>query len=173
MNLHLGKVLLLPGILTISMIMQAPAMAEYNHGSVRRDGCYMIGDERVKFVSQVVNTNSDGDLKTIASSVSSLCDKTDVWDDKWYYWTLPDNRNKYLLLSWKNLNSGEYGYVFIQNTPETWWYKTNSKGFKEIPNGEQRKETWSTNGTKIDIDLKNPKNSGDWTPDDIWYSFGY
>jgi hypothetical protein len=105
--------------------------------------------------------------------VSSRCDRTDLWDDNWYYWTLPDNRNKYLLLVWKNLNSGEYGYTFIQNTPETWWYKTNNSGFRSIPNGEQRKLTWSTNGTKIDIDIKNPENSNGWTANDIWYSFGY
>jgi hypothetical protein len=33
MNFNLGKVWLLPGVLTISMIMQAPVMAEYEHGS--------------------------------------------------------------------------------------------------------------------------------------------
>jgi hypothetical protein len=172
-NFNLGKVFLLPGILAISIIMQTPVMAEYEHGSIKQGGCYNVGDEKVKFVSQIVYTNFDSELKQIASSVSAICDGTDVWDDKWYFWTLPDNRAKYLLLTWKNLNSGEYGYAFIQNTPQTWWYKTNSSGFQSIPNGVQRKQTWSTNGTKIDIDLKNPKNSNGWTANDIWYSFGY
>ena len=65
MKLNLGKILLLPGVLTISMMMQAPVMAEYEHGPTRRGGCYVIGDERVKFVSQIVYTNSDSDLKQL------------------------------------------------------------------------------------------------------------
>ncbi|MFM6079636.1 MAG: hypothetical protein ACKPCI_14200, partial [Dolichospermum sp.] len=151
----------------------SPAMAEYEHGPIRQGGCYNVGDEQVKFVSIIVDTNNDDSLRNIANSVSSACDVTDTWDDKWYYWTLPDNRNKYLLLIWKNLSSSEYGYAFIQNTPEAWWYKTNSGGFQSIPNGEQRKLNWSTNGHRIDIDLKNPKNSNGWTANDVWYSFGY
>jgi hypothetical protein len=129
MNFKFGKVFLPIFILANSIIMQSPAMAEYEHGPVRQGGCYNVGDEQVKFVSRIVDNNSDDNLKSIASSVSSICDGTDVWDDKWYYWTLPDNRSKYLLIIWKNLASREYGYAFIQNTPQTWWYKTNSRGF--------------------------------------------
>lgn len=161
------------GATPLTLALQAPAMAEYEHGPMNKGGCYNVGNERVKFVAQEVYTNVDGDLKRIAQSVSSACNAAHVWDDKWYYWRLPDNRAKYLLLVWKNLNSGEYGYAFIQNTPQDWWYKTNSRGFATVPNGQQKKITWSTNGYRIDIDLKNPENRNGWTANDIWYSFGY
>jgi hypothetical protein len=173
MIFSLNKAFSLLSILAVSLMIQLPAIAEYEHGPINQGGCYNVGDERVKFVARVVDTNADDQLKGIANSVPLTCDATHSWDDNWYYWTLPDNRAKYLLLIWKNLVSGEYGYAFIQNTPENWWYKTNSRDFATIPNGQQKKISWSTNGHQIEIDLKNPINRNSWTPNDIWYSFGY
>jgi hypothetical protein len=40
-------------------------------------------------------------------------------------------------------------------------------------NGAQVKQTWWSNGERIDTDVRNPENTGDWTPNDIWYSFSY
>ncbi|MGI0485087.1 hypothetical protein ACN4EK_06595 [Pantanalinema rosaneae CENA516] len=174
MALKLGQICSLVGIAAAGiLVMQLPAIAEYEHGPINRGGCFNIGDEKIKFVAQVVSTNVDSDLRRISSSISSACNGTHVWDDKWYHWTLPDNRPKYLLLTWKNSTTGEYGYAFIQNTPKHWWYKTNDAGFKTIANDEQKKLTWWSNGHRIDIDLKNPKNTNRWTANDIWYSFGY
>jgi len=169
------NVIAMSAVLASGMLLfaQSPANAEYEHGPVRQNGCYNIGDERVKFVSQVVDTNDDVSLKRIASSISRNCDITDRWDDKWYYWTLPGNRAKYLLLTWKNLNSGEYGYAFIHNTPDTWWFKSDKAGYQFIHNGSKKKITWTSNGYTIQIDIKNPKHENGWTGNDIWYSFGY
>ncbi len=168
------KIVSLLGMASISILtLPSPGLTEYEHGAIRQGGCYNIGDEQIKFVASIVDTNNDNSLKRIASSVPTRCDDTHVWDDKWYYWTLPDNRNKYLLLTWKNITTGEYGYAFIHNTPQNWWYKTNESGYATIANNQQKKLTWSSNGHRIDIDIKNPENRNGWTANDIWYSFGY
>ena len=174
MFINISKALVTASLASISLITFAtPEIASaISPGFVNESGCYKIGDERVKFVARVVTTNTDSQLKSILSSLPRSCDSTHVWDDKWYSYTLPDDRPKYLLLMWKNITTGEGGYAFIQNTPKHWWYKTNNDGFKTLSNNDSAKLSWWSNGRRIDIDIKNPKNLGGWTPNDIWYSFG-
>lgn len=176
MFINISKILVAASLASVNLIILTPSVIARTvpSGFANKPGCYKIGDERVKFVARVVTTTSDLDLNDILSSLPKRCDSTHVWDDQWYYYTLPDNRPKYLLLMWKNINNGEGGWVFVQNTPTRWWYKKNgSSGYQTIRNGESSKVTWWSNGSKIDIDLNNPKNSGGWTANDIWYSFGF
>ncbi len=158
--------------IAITLFPTLPVQAEYEPGPITTNGCYNIGDEKIKFAAQLVYTNNDDQLRQLASSVAG-CNGTHIWDDKWYYWVLPDNQPKFLLLSWKNLSTGNFGYALIHNTPSTWWYKTNSSGYQSIANGAQKKLTWWVNGYRVDIDIKNPLNRSGWTPNHIWYSFGY
>lgn len=170
-----GKAIALSALCAFGLVFlaQHPAIAEYEEGPIRANGCYKIGDERVKFASQIVETADNDSLQRIASSISRDCDVTDAWDDKWYSWVLPDNRPKYLLLTWKNISNGEYGYALIRNTPNYWYVKTNSRGYQAIHNDSMEKYSWVSNGYTIHIDIKNPKNVNGWTSNHIWYSFGY
>jgi hypothetical protein len=134
---------------------------------------YWIGDEHVKFKAQAVFTTVPAELDSIASN-TQYESGTHVWDDEWYYITLPDNRDKFWLISWYNLDAHEYGWLLIDNDPDAWWYMTNSSDWRKVGgNGQQLTRTWWSNGYRIDIDVRNPENVGDWTPNDIWYSFGY
>ncbi len=136
-------------------------------------GCYNVGDEQVKFIYQKVDTLDPNVLNRLANSIPNVCNGSYAWDDKWYWESLPDNRNKYIFLMWKNIKNGEYGWLVIQNTPSTWNWYTNDGRRGIVPNGEQAKRTWWTNGYRIDIDVRNPPNQGPWTANDIWYGFGY
>ncbi|MNS20437.1 hypothetical protein D3C72_521730 [compost metagenome] len=152
--------------------------ATVREGIPNTNGCYEVGDERVKFMVITMRTKSKAAWDETARSVSRDCDKSRVWDDRWYYYSLPDDGSKHLMLLWKNLDTGKYGYAGIMNFPTWWGAFTNSTGSPElipyyIPNGQQKKLTWTTNGKQIDIDIRNPENTGPWTANDIWVSFGY
>lgn len=149
-----------------------------SEGIPSTSGCYDVGDERVKFMVITMRSKTKAAWDQTAKSVSRDCDKTRVWDDKWYYYSLPDDGTKHLMLLWKNLDTGKYGYAGIMNFPTWWGAFTNSNGGPElipiyIENGKQKKLTWTTNGHQIDIDIRNPENTGPWTGNDIWVSFGY
>ena len=150
--------------------------ASIRHGPINHSTAsyYRIGDERVKFKAFIVSTTKQSELHKLAANTKNQKD-THIWDDKWYYWTLPDDRNKYLLLTWYNPDAGEYAWLVIRNTPSKWYYKTNgNSNWRTISNEQQIKQTWWSNGHRIDIDVLNPGNGdGGWTPNDIWYSFGY
>jgi hypothetical protein len=171
-NLLVSSIFLAGLSIATGLLKPSPVYAEYESGPITTNGCYPIGDERIKFVAQLVYTNNDNQLHRIASNISG-CNGTHIWDDKWYYWVLPDNQPKFLLVSWKNLTKGNFGYTLIHNTPTTWWYKTNDSGYKSIANGQQKKLTWWVNGHRVDIDIKNPYNRNGWNANHIWYSFGY
>jgi hypothetical protein len=157
--------------IALPLISHTPAMATIDMGPATTNGCYQIGDERIKFTATPVTTNVDSELRTLVNSISTQCDVTHIANTERYYWRLPDNSPKFLLLSWKNLTTREYGYFFIQNTPTTWWYKTNSADWRTIPNGESKGTGWSVNGFFIDIITTNPPNKNGWTPNDIIYYF--
>ncbi|MEP0910886.1 hypothetical protein NDI45_08150 [Leptolyngbya sp. GB1-A1] len=136
-------------------------------------GCYRVGDEQVKFFYQKIDTLNVDALNQIANSVSNQCDRSYIWDDKWYWESLPDDRARYVFLLWKNISANQYGWVVVQNTPSTWNWYTNDGRSGIIPDGQQVKRTWWTNGHRIDIDLMNPRNTRDWTRNDFWYGFGW
>ncbi|MFN3428770.1 MAG: hypothetical protein ACK46X_02325 [Candidatus Sericytochromatia bacterium] len=132
----------------------------------------------MKFMVIPMRSKTKVTWDAVAKSVSRDCDTTRLWDDKWYYYTLPDDGTKHLMLLWKNLNTGKYGYAGIMNFPTWWGAFTNSNGGPEaipihLENGKQRKLSWTTNGYQINIDILNPENTGPWTGNDIWVSFGY
>ncbi|HEY9854150.1 MAG TPA: hypothetical protein V6D05_00345 [Stenomitos sp.] len=135
--------------------------------------CYTLSTERVVFKVFFINSDNRSDWDAKASSVGDTCDGTRRWDDQWYYYTLPDNQTRNLMLLWRNIDRREYGYVVIKNTPSLWLVYSNSGGPWTPSNGQQIKRTWTSDGKRIDIDVLNPKNEGGWTANDIWVSFGY
>ena len=144
-----------------------------SYGIPTTSRCYTMSTERVVFKRFFISSDSRSDWDAQARSVADTCDGTRVWDDKWYYYTLPDNETKNLMLLWRNIDRHEYGYVVIKNTPTLWLVYTNSGGPWTPGNGQQIKRTWTTDGKRIDIDVLNPKNESGWTANDIWVSFGY
>lgn len=135
--------------------------------------CYTLSTERVIFKVLWVESDNRSDWDTAANGVANTCEGTRVWDDKWYWYFVPADQTKNLMLLWKNIDAAEYGYVVIKNTPSLWLVYTNTAGPFIVKNDEQLKRTWTSNGRRIDIDVKNPNNEGGWTSNDIWVSFGY
>jgi hypothetical protein len=139
-------------------------------------GYYSVGDERVKFFFATVEPHdwqSKGELAELVKPLLNRKAKTHVWDDEWYWTSLPSNRNKVVLLVWWNYDAHELGWVAIKNTLEQWYVRSNDSPWTTVRGGRTQTYSWHTNGRKIDIDLKNPLNRHGWTEDDIWYSFGY
>lgn len=140
----------------------------HNHPTAVR---YRIGSERIKFKAQVVYSTENATLNALTQD-TKYWNGTHVWDDAWYYWSLPDNRARYLLLTWYNTTADEYGWLVLDKDSDGWWYKTNSNGWQKLYENEFYTATWHTNGYRVDIDIRNPRNTGDWNQYDIWYSFG-
>jgi hypothetical protein len=160
--------------IALPLISHTPAMATTVYaGPANTGGCYRIGDEQIKFAAIQVTTNIDSELKALVNSASAKCDGTHIASSSLTQnsWTLPDDRPKFLLLYWKNLTTRQYGYTFVQNTPDAWWSKTNSKGWRTIPNGTSSIENWFVNGFPVSISVQNPIDVNGWTPNDVLYSF--
>lgn len=135
--------------------------------------CYTLSTERVVFKVLWVESDNRSDWKAKAETVTNACDGTRVWDDKWYWYFVPPDKTRNLMLVFRNIDTNEYGYVVVKNTPTVWLVYDNRGGPTVLANDRQFKKTWTLNGRRIDIDVKNPNNTGGWTANDIWVSFGF
>ena len=135
--------------------------------------CYPLTTERVVFKVYHVKSDYREDWDAQAKKVPETCDGTRVWHDKWYWYYLPPKEVDNLMLVWRNIDRHEYGYVVVKNTPTVWLVYDNKGGPWTPGNDQQIKRTWHTDGRRIDIDVKNPKNESGWTANDIWVSFGF
>jgi hypothetical protein len=135
--------------------------------------CYTLTTERVVFKVLWVESDERSVWTQKALGIPNTCTGTKVWDDKWYWYYVPPDRTRNLMLAWKNIDAGKAGFVLIKNTPTLWLIYTSSGGPFVVPNGERFKVPWTVNGRLIEIDVRNPKNEGGWTANDIWVSFGY
>jgi hypothetical protein len=158
-----------------------PLAGSFSRITDRGKKLYPLGiDEHVRFIAKVFTTGFTGvnDRQKIDKVAQSLMSQTQGqvsanWDDAWYKVTLPDNRVKNLLLIWNNVDSREYGWVAIRNTPKQWQLLTSSGKWFTPGNGDQVKRTYFSNGVRIDLDILNPANTGRITPNDIFVSFGF
>lgn len=148
-------------------------LASVTNGIPKTSRCYTLSTERVVFKVLFVTSDNRSDWDAKAQEVGDTCDGTRRWDDQWYYYTLPDDKTKNLMLLWRNIDRHEWGYVVVKNTPSVWLVYDNKGGPWTPKNGEQVKRTWHSDGKRIDIDVKNPENENGWTANDIWVSFGY
>jgi hypothetical protein len=164
---------------------------------------YPIGDEKVHFAVEVVNdlphkaaggkfhirVPFDDEIlprawKAAENQYYKKKRATHIWDDKWYYTTLPaidrdDKKNRSAQKHWlitamtfKSNGKRSIAYGVIVNTPNWWYVQSNNKA-DVVKNGQQVKYRFTLNGHRMDLDFKNPKNTSGWTSNDIWYSFGY
>lgn len=147
--------------------------ATVRNGIPTTSRCYTLTTERVVFKLLWVDSDNRSDWKAKAETVEDTCDGTRVWDDKWYWYRVPPDQTRNLMLVWRNIDTQEYGYVLIKNTPSVWLIYDNRRGPVVLANDQQFKKSWTVNGRRIDIDVKNPNNTGGWTSNDIWVSFGF
>jgi hypothetical protein len=99
---------------------------------------------------------------------------TELWDDAWYYRTLP--REWYILMLAVNLDVvGDEFYVKIHNGEKYWTYSSNRTNGGIVREGSDGKVKLQLTiaGKPIDVDLWNPVNQNGWTPDDLIISWGY
>ncbi|MDB5102094.1 MAG: hypothetical protein JWM80_6515 [Cyanobacteria bacterium RYN_339] len=136
--------------------------------------CYTLTTERVVFKVYKLTSDNRSDWNVQAQAVPNTCSEGSMlWDDKWYfYWLRPDIVDN-LMLVWRNLDRREYGYVVIKNTPTTWLVYSSGGGPWVVKNNAMLRRTWHSDGKRIDIDVKNPNNTGGWGENDIWVSFGF
>ncbi|MDB5101429.1 MAG: hypothetical protein JWM80_5850 [Cyanobacteria bacterium RYN_339] len=176
------RLMLLPLVLAVVACAHPPAavttpvrhtLSKLPNGIPGVNDCYRLRTQRVVFKVFRVLSVDRADWDAQARAVTNDCIGTRIWDDQWYYYTLDDSREVVQLLVWRNIDAHEYGYLAIRNTPSQWLVYTNAGGPWVVGNGQQIKRTWTSDQTRIDIDVKNPKNTGSWTANEIWASFGY
>jgi hypothetical protein len=137
--------------------------------SVYRGGLDNKFEFRFKMTTVQFNTTDD-----VQKAAFKITDKsgTHVWNNKKYYWTKKNKKDR-LLLAWWNLTSRYSGWVIVESIEGRWYYKTNAGEWKTIERGKEEKISWDSEGQTIEILLYAPNLSSVWTVDDIQYSFGY
>lgn len=92
-------------------------------------------------------------------------------NQKWYWNSLPVDKNEYIVLIWQDLKQSKYEWIAIKDTP-AFWYTVRRNGKKNlVPDGRQIVCGWYIHNKYLEIRVKNPPNIKGWTPFDIWYSF--
>jgi hypothetical protein len=136
-------------------------------------GCFRLGDEQIKFVYRKVENNDPTFLKGLADSISTDCDESVFFNNKWFWEGLPGYRNKYLFLMWKNLSDGNSAWTVVENKNSTWNWLNNKGETGTLRQGELLKQTWWPNGYRIELNLFKPSTESGWSDHDIWYSLDY
>jgi hypothetical protein len=139
---------------------------------------YSIGNQRIKFITQSVagaydyNSINSEALRLIREGNAGNW-RSHIWDDQWYWYSLPDNVDKYFLMVGYSPDEGKYVWAAVRNRPDFWEVRAWDGSYTRPGNDSQVKKRTTINGYTIDLDIFNPDNEGDWTPNDFWYSFGY
>lgn len=90
---------------------------------------------------------------------------------RWYWNSLPVDKNEYIVLIWQDLKQSKYDWIAIKDTP-AFWYTVRRNGKKNLVlDGRQIVCRWYIHNKYLEIRVKNPPNIKGWTPFDIWYSF--
>lgn len=127
---------------------------------------------------QYVATQDTAEIDRSVSTVGDDCSIHEVEElspgeaadgpGTWYWAELPEDRPRYLVLGFHDVEAGEIGWVQLRNTSVAWYYRTNaSEEWRELRNLNRRVLTWD----QVSIALYNPPSEGDWRPLDIWYRF--
>lgn len=158
-------------ILTLGTAANAASTPKYYRGNLIHSALPFtrVGGDRVIFGYQVAGCDVDS-LKAAAINLK-LRTTTDRWDDLWYAFSVPSSYC--LMIGWYDKDTSKYGWAAVQNQPNTWKVRSNSKIWVNLANGEQAKYSFNINGQQVDLDVFNPKNEGALTGNDILISFGY
>jgi hypothetical protein len=148
-----------------------------SRGPVNERGQFRVGDESFRLAAEVVE-NIDFERDQLSEAASQLGrraeanNQTHVWDDQWYYTTLPERKFWLMVGYHTRSNGGKFRhFVAIRNTPSRWVVMNHDGKCYYPKNQEQVKLTWWPNGERVDFDIYNPEGSS-WTANDIWYGFG-
>lgn len=129
-----------------------------------------VGGDKVIFGYKLAAGCDAENLKQAAISLKNRS-TTDRWDDQWYAFNV--QRGRCLMIGWYDLTSRKFGWAAIQNQPNSWSVRSNSRGWENLSNGSQKKYSFTINGQGVDLDLFNPKNEGALDGNDVLISFGY
>jgi len=139
---------------------------------------YPVGPNKIRFSMGFAfpkNWRNELEIDEIAKGMAehhSRCHVARVW--RWEI--LPEDSPAVLILTWYNLANHEFGWSAIKNTDDHWYVSSKYQSWitqKDYTPSENMWFNWVSNGTKISIFFRNPKNENGWTPDDIWYQFNY
>jgi hypothetical protein len=143
---------------------------------------YYIAGDRISLGVIQIKADDWRDTNYINRQVANAPKMNYLWDDRWYYATLPDSSSDVLVLFWKNHDTNKQGWVLIKNTPDVWYYMINSGNAQTLKGeGDPKGKVnlfWNEFGTvnngqgSLSIDIMNPKNEGDMTANDILVGFG-
>jgi hypothetical protein len=156
---------------TVSLLTQLnlPVAADtIQHGPIPTNRCYG-NNSNIIYIARVVSSLDQPAINRVVENTPNQC--VSELSGTTTHWILPSDTSQHLLLGWKNISSGNYGWVLVVNTPSTWLFKTNSNSsLRPIgENGESTTQRWTGNG--VSIWLHNPVNENGWTPDHIQYRF--
>jgi hypothetical protein len=129
-----------------------------------------VGGDKVVFGYKVTPSCDNDSLRAAAIELKTRT-TTDRWDDLWYAFSVPQGRC--LVMGYYNLSSAKFGWAAILNKPTSWAVRSNSQGWQDLGNGNQKKYSFKINGQNVDLDIFNPNNSGGFSGNDILISFGY
>jgi hypothetical protein len=149
------------------------AIPEYKAGQYDTSGCYNIGDERIKFRVYVVTSDKPADWDAMANATASTCDTTVKWDDQWYWYALPEDTIKNLMLLWLNIDSNTYGYVIVRMSANFHLQvaSNNNHELRRVPSDSTHGFSWRSNGYLIRIQVHNPPSRFPWRANDFWFRF--
>ena len=141
---------------------------KYHSGAI-----YIIKGEAIKFVYRVgAYLNDDAADRAIIDRGQTNF-PSHVFNDLKYWEELDTRSNNFLLMGWYSRDTGNYGWVGVLNTEDTWWFRKNGAWTKLHSNNGSNFGAWTIGGSYITIFAKNPKNVGGWTPNDIVYRYGW
>lgn len=90
---------------------------------------------------------------------------------KWYWKSLPVDKNEYVILIWQDFKQSKYEWIAIKSTPAFWYTVRRNSKKNLVLDGRQLVCGWYIHNKYLEIRVKNPPNINGWTPYDIWYSF--
>jgi len=123
----------------------------------------------IKFRAKIVYFNNEDAL--LAEATKADNDPSHLWDNQWYYWRVPIKGG--LLLSWHQTPSRSAGWILVEKSGATWFYKTNASQWKSLTTGQSTYEYWIVDGIKIQISIEIPEPANGWTVNDVKYSFRF
>ena len=88
------------------------AQSSISHGPSDVDGHYPIGDERLVLMAITVNDCQNNRCVGPRIDAAAAKGKTHRWDNRWRYWALPADREKYLLVAPGRTSTREIGATF-------------------------------------------------------------
>ena len=154
-----------------------PNRASWNHlyGPQNQNQNQVCGINQIKFFAAFAfpsNWRNEWEIGQIANGSKNYHTSHVKNVTRWT--TIPeDNSNNVFIISWHNMVNNDFGWTAIKNTKKHWYVASDRNAWTtqaSYTRDENMYFRWQTNGTLIEIRLRNPKNENGWTSEDIWYT---